>query len=230
MIPRHLAVIMDGNGRWAKKRLLPRNAGHRAGMKRMIALSEHAFERGVEYVTLYALSTENLSRPREELDGLFALFRTYFRENVDTLIKKGIRLLVSGDRSLLPADIVSIIAEGEKNTAEGRKGTLILAIAYGGRQEILRAVNEAVREGKEVDEEAFSRLLYSTSVPDPDLLIRTGKEKRLSNFLLWQCAYTEFYFSDKMFPAFSDADLDRAFESFECRERRFGKVSEQLAP
>ncbi len=224
MIPRHLAVIMDGNGRWAKKRLLPRSAGHYAGMKRMISLSEHAFERGVEYVTLYALSTENLSRPKEELDCLFDLFRKYFRENTERLVGQGIRLRIAGDRDLLPNDIVEIMREGEARTAGGKRGTLVLAIGYGGRQELLRAVNLAVTAGKQLTEEEFSSLLYTAGMPAPDLLIRTGKEKRLSNFLLWQCAYTEFYFSDKMFPAFTNADLDRAFENFGERERRYGKV------
>lgn len=215
---------MDGNGRWAVKRLLPRSAGHRAGMKRMISLAEHAFACGTEYVTLYALSTENLSRPREELDCLFGLFREYFSANLARLKRRSVRLKVIGDLSLLPPDIPALIAAGEKQTAEGTAGTLILAIGYGGRQDILHAVNRAVRMGKEVDAEEFSALLSTEGLPPPDLLIRTGKEKRLSNFLLWECAYTEFYFSDKMFPAFTNADLDRAFENFAARDRRYGNV------
>ncbi len=223
-LPRHIAIIMDGNGRWAKKRLLPRSAGHREGMKRMISLSEHAFDMGVEYVTLYALSAENLSRPQEELDGLFSLFRKYFAENVGRLLKKGIRLKVIGDLSLLPPDIGALSKEGEEATAAGERGALVLAIGYGARQEIVSAVNQAVRGGKELSQEEFGRLLSTAGMPDPDLLIRTGKEKRLSNFLLWQCAYTELYFSDKMFPAFTNADLDRALASYAGRERRYGKI------
>ncbi len=223
-IPAHIAIIMDGNGRWAKRRLLPRGAGHRAGMNRMIGLSEHVFDRGVKYCTLYALSTENLSRPKEELDGLFSLFREFFPANVDRLKKKGITLRVIGDRSLLPEDIVSLIAEGEADTAGGARGTLALAIGYGGRQEILSAVNEAVRRGKEVSAQEFSALLYTADMPDPDLLIRTGKEVRISNFLLWQAAYSELYFTDVLFPDFSDKELDKAIEAFSRRERRFGKV------
>ena len=223
-IPRHLAIIMDGNGRWAKKRLLPRSAGHREGLRRMISLSEHAFDRGVEYVTLYALSTENLSRPKEELDGLFSLFRKYFAENIDCLKEKGIKLKVIGDTALLPPDIAALSREGENGTAGGEKGTLVLAIGYGARQEILAAVNSAVRAGKELSQEDFSALLSTAGIPDPDLLIRTGKEKRLSNFLLWQAAYTELYFSDKLFPSFTNADLDRAFENYAARDRRYGKV------
>lgn len=223
-VPLHVAVIMDGNGRWAKKRLLPRSAGHRAGMKRMIALSEHLFDRGVRYCTLFALSTENLSRPKEELDGLFSLFRTYFKENTEKLKEKGIVLRAIGDLNLLPPDVKEIIRSGEAETAEGTRGTLALAIGYGGRQDILSAVNSAVKAGKQVTAEEFSRMLGTGDMPDPDLLIRTGKEKRLSNFLLWQAAYSELYFSDKMFPDFKNADIDRALADFSSRERRFGKL------
>ena len=223
-IPRHIAVIMDGNGRWAKKRLLPRAAGHRAGMNRMIGLAEHIFDRGVTYCTLYALSTENLSRPKEELDGLYALFREYFPRNTQTLKKKGITLRVIGNRSLLPADIVTLIEEGEACTAGGGRGVLILAIGYGGRQEILAAVNEAVRRGKSVTAEDFSAMLSTGGVPDPDLLIRTGKEVRISNFLLWQAAYSELYFTDVLFPDFTNEELDKAIAAYALRDRRFGKV------
>ena len=223
-IPRHVAVIMDGNGRWAKKRLLPRGAGHKAGMNRMIALSEHIFDRGVTFCTLYALSTENLSRPKEELDGLYALFREYFPRNTQTLKKKNITLKVIGDRSLLPADVVRLICEGEALTAGGTRGTLLLAIGYGGRQDILAAVNAAVRQGREVGMEEFSAMLSTGDIPEPDLLIRTGGEVCLSNFLLWQSAYSELYFTDVLFPDFSDKELDRALEVYAGRERRFGKI------
>lgn len=222
--PRHIAIIMDGNGRWAKKRLLPRGAGHRAGMNRMIGLAEHIFDRGVKYCTLFALSTENLSRPREELNGLYALFREYFPNNARTLAQKSICLRVIGDRTLLPADIVALIEDGERTTAGGERGTLQLAIGYGGRQDILNAVNEAVRLGKTLTQEEFSALLSTGGIPDPDLLIRTGKELRISNFLLWQAAYAELYFTDVLFPDFSDRELDKAIEAYSRRERRFGKV------
>ena len=223
-IPRHIAIIMDGNGRWAKKRLLPRGAGHRAGMNRMIELAEHVFDCGVSYCTLFALSTENLSRPQEELEGLFSLFREYFPANTERLKKKSIRLRVIGDRALLPPDIVGLIAEGEAYTADGTRGTLALAIGYGGRQDILAAVNEAVRRGREVTMEEFSALLATGDMPEPDLLIRTGKELRISNFLLWQAAYSELYFTDVLFPDFSDKELDKAIEAFGRRERRYGKL------
>ncbi len=225
-LPRHVAVIMDGNGRWAKKRLLPRSAGHKAGVKRMLSLVDQMFRRGVKYVTLYALSAENLARPQEELNELFSLLRAYFAENVQKLKAQEIRLSVIGDRSLLPADIVQAIEAGERDTLNCGKGRLILAIAYGGRQEIVRAVNAAVAAGKQVTAEAFSALLNTAEIPDPDLMIRTGRETRISNFLLWQAAYTELYFSEKMFPEFSEKDLDAALRDYALRERRFGRVKE----
>ncbi len=225
-LPRHVAVIMDGNGRWAKKRLLPRSAGHKAGVKRMLSLVDQMFRRGVKYVTLYALSAENLARPQEELNELFSLLRAYFAENVQKLKAQEIRLSVIGNRSLLPTDIVQAIEAGERDTLNCGKGRLILAIAYGGRQEIVRAVNVAVAAGKQVTAEAFSALLNTAEIPDPDLMIRTGRETRISNFLLWQAAYTELYFSEKMFPEFSEKDLDAALRDYASRERRFGRVKE----
>ena len=223
-VPEHVAVIMDGNGRWAKRRFLPRGAGHRAGMNRMIGLAEHVFDCGIKYCTLFALSTENLSRPREELEGLYSLFREYFPANTARLKEKRIRLRVIGDLSLLPEDIRALIAAGEADTADGTRGTLALAIAYGGRQDILHAVNEAVRRGESVTMQDFSALLFTKDMPDPDLLIRTGKEVRISNFLLWQAAYSELYFTDVLFPDFSDKEFDKALEAYGKRERRYGKV------
>ncbi len=220
----HVAIIMDGNGRWAKKRLLPRGAGHRAGFERMLSLVDHAFERGVKWLTLYALSAENLLRPKEEVEGLFGIFRTYFPEKSRKLKEKGIRLLVIGERELLPEDIRRLISDAEALTADGTRGTLVLALAYGARQEIVSAVNKAVRAGREVTEEEFSALLYTGELPPPDLLIRTGGELRLSNFLLYQAAYTELYFSEKFFPDFTDGDFDRALEAFSLRDRRFGRI------
>ncbi len=223
-IPRHVAVIMDGNGRWAKKRLLPRSLGHRAGMERMIGLSEHAFDRGVRYVTLFALSTENLARPQAELDGIFRLFRDYFTVHAETCREKGIALRVIGDLSLLPPDVAETVRRGTEAAQKGERGTLTLAIAYGGRRDIVEAANRAVREGRELREEDFSRLLSTGELPPPDLVIRTGGEKRLSNFLLFESAYAELYFSGKNFPDFGDGDLDAAIEDYASRERRFGKI------
>ena len=227
-IPKHIAIIMDGNGRWAKKRFLPRSVGHRQGMERMIGLMERAFELGVDYVTVYALSTENLKRPKEELDGLFNLFRNHFKEYLGRVCARGVRLRAIGNISLLPEDLVQILKESEAETAKYEGKGINVAVCYGARDEIAQAVNKAVERGEKVTEESFSKLLYTGGIPDPDLVIRTGKEIRLSNFLLYQSAYAELYFSKKMFPEFSDKDLDRAIVDFSKRTRRFGKTDEQL--
>lgn len=225
-IPEHLAVIMDGNGRWAESRLMPRKAGHEQGFFRMLELIEHALSRGVKFVTVYALSTENFKRPKEELDELFKLIRTRFCALTDRLIKRNASVKVLGDLSLLPSDLREVLLESEKRSAHLTEFTVNIAIAYGGRAELVRAVNLAVQKGEEVTEESLSKLLYTGGMPDPDLVIRTGGEKRLSNFLLYQSAYAELYFSDKMFPDFFQKDLDSAFEEYSSRERRFGKVTE----
>lgn len=227
-IPQHIAIIMDGNGRWAKKRLLPRSVGHKNGMERMIGLMEHAFDLGVSYITVYALSTENLKRPKEELDGLFGLIRNHFKEYMQRIIARGVRLRVLGDLSLMPADVQEILKQSEADSAHFEGKGVNLALAYGARDEIIKAVNKAVALGEAVTEESFAKLLYTAEVPDPDLIIRTGKEVRLSNFLLYQAAYAELYFSNKMFPEFMDKDMDEAIIEFSRRTRRFGKTDEQL--
>ncbi len=215
---------MDGNGRWAKKRLMPRGYGHNAGMNRMIGLAERAKERGVRYLTVYTLSTENFSRPKEELEGLYSLFRKYFAENVKKLYKKGAAVKVIGDISVLPQDIQRLLTDGEINSPRSAEFTLIFAINYGARAEILRAVRLAKEQKEEIDADGFARLLYTDGIPDPDLIIRTGGEKRLSNFLMYQAAYAELYFSDTLFPDFSDGEFDKALDDFSRRERRFGNV------
>lgn len=224
LTPRHVGLIMDGNGRWAKKRLMPRGYGHNAGMNRMIGLAERAKERGVRYLTVYTLSTENFSRPKEELEGLYSLFRKYFAENVKKLYKKGAAVKVIGDISVLPQDIQRLLTDGEKNSPRSAEFTLIFAINYGARAEILRAVRLAQEQKEEIDADGFARLLYTDGIPDPDLIIRTGGEKRLSNFLMYQAAYAELYFSDTLFPDFSDGEFDKALDDFSRRERRFGNV------
>ncbi len=224
LTPRHVGLIMDGNGRWAKKRLMPRGYGHNAGMNRMIGLAERAKERGVRYLTVYTLSTENFSRPKEELEGLYSLFRKYFAENVKKLYKKGAAVKVIGDISVLPQDIQRLLMDGEKNSPRSAEFTLIFAINYGARAEILRAVRLAQEQKEEIDADGFARLLYTDGIPDPDLIIRTGGEKRLSNFLMYQAAYAELYFSDTLFPDFSDGEFDKALDDFSRRERRFGNV------
>ena len=223
-IPRHVGIIMDGNGRWAKKRIQPRAFGHRAGMNNMIALAEHAQKIGIEYLTVYALSTENLSRPKEELDGLFGLFRKYFTVNVKKLYAENARVRIIGDISALPEDVGKILKEGEDNSPPDAKFTLVFAINYGGRNEIVNAVNRAVERGEKVDKESFSHLLYTDGLPDPDLIIRTGGEIRLSNFLTFQSAYAELYFTDVLVPDFDKKEFDRAIENYSKRERRFGRI------
>lgn len=226
-LPRHIAVIMDGNGRWAKKRLMPRSYGHRQGMSRMVGLLEHAFDLGIEYVTVYALSTENLKRPKEELDGLFDLIRKNFLDCMRKICSRGVRLRILGNIGLLPEDVQRLLKEAEEESSKYEGRGVNVALGYGSRAEIVRAVNLAVEEGKRVTEESFSSLLYTHGQPDPDLVIRTGKEMRLSNYLLYQSAYAELYFSDKMFPEFSDKDLDEAIAEYGRRTRRFGKTDEQ---
>ncbi len=223
-IPMHVGVIMDGNGRWAKRRLMPRSFGHNAGMNRMIGLAEHAQELGIKYLTVYVLSTENLSRPQEELDGLFDLFRKYFKRNIVNLYARNAGIRVIGDLSALPEDVACAIEEGVRNSPADAEFTMIFAINYGSRAEILRAVNLAAQLGGEYDGNSVRSLFYTDGIPDPDLIIRTGGEKRLSNFLTYQAAYAELYFTDVLFPDFSDSELDRALEDYAGRERRFGKI------
>ncbi|MBQ7368848.1 MAG: di-trans,poly-cis-decaprenylcistransferase [Clostridia bacterium] len=227
-LPAHIALIMDGNGRWAKKRLMPRSFGHKKGMERMIGLMEHAFDMGVRYMTVYALSTENLKRPQEELNGLFDLIRNHFSQYMSRICARGVRLKIIGDISLLPPDVQEILRDSEQKTSHYEGKGINVALCYGARAEIVRAANLAIERGEPLTEASFSELLYTGGQPDPDLIIRTGKEVRLSNFLLWQAAYAELYFSDKMFPEFTDSDLEKAIEWYGARTRRFGKTDEQL--
>ncbi|MCM1545778.1 MAG: polyprenyl diphosphate synthase [Clostridiales bacterium] len=223
-VPRHVGIIMDGNRRWAKKRLLSPSSGHSAGLNRMVALAERAKEAGVKYLTVYALSTENLARPQEELDKMWALIRKQFNACVDKLLKAGASVKVIGDLSLLPCDVRELIEQGVKKSPESAEFTFIMALGYGARGEIARAANLAIARGEEVTEEEFSHLLYTGGTPDPDLIIRTGGELRLSNFLLWQSAYAELYFTDVLFPDFTDEEFDKAIADYSSRERRFGRV------
>lgn len=223
-LPVHVGLIMDGNGRWAQKRRMPRSFGHNAGMNVMIKLASHASALGIKYLTVYTLSTENLSRPQEELDGLFALFRSYFKTNVKKLHKKGAAVKIIGDLSPLPEDVQKLLKEGEEGSPENAEFTLVFAINYGARPEILRAVNLAVERGEKVTAESFSALLYTYGIPDPDLIIRTGGEFRLSNFLAYQAAYSELYFTDVLFPDFGTKEFDKALKEYERRDRRFGKI------
>ena len=226
-LPAHIALIMDGNGRWAKRRFRPRSYGHRMGVQNMVRICSHAFRLGVRIVTVYALSTENLYRPREELDGLFELIRTYFSKKKDKLLEMGVKINVIGDLTVFPADIRENILRVMDETNGCTDGLFNICLDYGSRQEIVRAVNAAVAQGRFVDEASFSALLQTGGLPDPDLIIRTGGEVRLSNFLLYQAAYSELYFSNKMWPEFSKRDLEKAIENYSARDRRFGNIEEE---
>ncbi len=223
-IPAHVGLIMDGNGRWAKKRLMPRSFGHKAGMNAMIELADDAADMGIKYLTVYTLSTENFARPAEELEGLFNLIRGYFTSNVKKLYKRGAAVKVIGDLSVLPQDVQALLQDGENGSPKGASFTLVFAINYGARTEILRAVNKAAESGKKLDFAQFESLLYTSGIPDPDLIIRTGGEKRLSNFLMYQAAYAELYFTDVLFPDFDKKEFEKAVEEYSRRERRFGKL------
>ena len=226
-LPAHIALIMDGNGRWAKRRFRPRSYGHRMGVQNMVRICSHAFRLGVRIVTVYALSTENLYRPREELDGLFELIRTYFSKKKDKLLEMGVKINVIGDLTVFPADIRENSLRVMDETNGCTDGLFNICLDYGARQEIVRAVNAAVAQGRFVDEASFSALLQTGGLPDPDLIIRTGGEVRLSNFLLYQAAYSELYFSNKMWPDFSKRDLEKAIENYSARDRRFGNIEEE---
>ena len=217
-------MIMDGNGRWAQKRLLPRSFGHREGVKTLIRLVTHAFDTGFKYVTVYAFSTENRLRPKEEVDGLIDLIRKNFATTFRRFIDRDIKIRILGDRKFFPSDVAQILSDAESDSKDGKNGTFNVALNYGGRAEIVRAVNEAVKRGEEVSEESIGKLLYTYGQPDPDMLIRTGGEKRLSNFLLYQTAYTELFFTDTLWPDFSDEEFDSVVDEFRHRNRRYGKV------
>ena len=223
-IPVHVGLIMDGNGRWAKKRLRPRSFGHKAGMDNIIPLSLKAKELGIKYLTLYVLSTENFKRPAEEIEGLLNLIRKYFKDDAAKLYSYGAALRIIGDLTILPQDVQEILEESEKNSPENAEFTLVFAINYGSRSEILHAVNRAVTGGTPLDKDGFERLLYTCGMPDIDLIIRTGGEKRLSNFLTYQAAYAELYFTDVLFPDFKEKEFESAIFDYAKRERRFGNI------
>lgn len=230
--PVHVAIIMDGNGRWAKARGLPRTAGHKRGAEAVRRAVEAARELGVSYLTLYAFSSENWKRPAGEVTDLMGLLRLYLRNEVNALHKNGIRLRVIGDRSKLSADIVTLVEESEAKTAANKALTLVLALSYGGRQEIVEAARAVARQVADgllapdaIDEAALAGNLFTADIPDPDLVIRTSGEQRISNFLLWQCAYSELVFLDVLWPDFSRSDFEAAIRDYHGRERRFGAAS-----
>ncbi|MGL4402971.1 MAG: isoprenyl transferase [Fusobacteriaceae bacterium] len=223
-IPQHLAIIMDGNGRWAKKRFLPRTIGHNEGAKTLRKILTHSQKLGIKYLTVYAFSTENWKRAEEEVGALMALFKKYLQSEEKEFMKNDVRFIVSGRREGINSELLEAIDRVEKNTSQNRGITLNLAFNYGGRSEIIDAVNKIIESGeKNITEESFRKYLYN-DIPDPELLIRTSGEIRISNFLLWQIAYSEIYITEKFWPDFNERDLEIAIESYRKRERRFGGV------
>lgn len=228
-IPRHIAVIMDGNGRWAKKRLMPRIMGHKKGLEMLEEMTANCARMGVEYLTVFAFSTENWRRPLDEVNFLMGLFLQSLQKRVQKLHKNNLRLRVIGDRSRFAAEIVHGIEEAEALTAANTGLTLTIAADYGGRWDILQAVNQAIQAGDtKLTEPSILPYLSLGYAPEPDLFIRTGGETRISNFLLWQLAYTELYFTPVLWPDFDESQLANAIRSYQERERRFGRTSEQL--
>lgn len=225
-VPRHLAIVMDGNRRWARRRHLPAIAGHRAGVETIRRTLRAARDRGVEYLTLFSFSTENWSRDEEEVGALMALLEETIRRETKTLVNDGVRLVVIGRLHELSDRLQKAIAAAVQETAGGKRGVMTLAFNYGGRAEVVDAVKRIIRDGippDDVDEAAIASRLYAPEHPDPDLLIRTGGELRVSNFLLWEVAYAEMWATEVLWPDFSVADLDAALASYAKRERRFGR-------
>ena len=232
-VPRHVAIIMDGNGRWAKARHLPRFAGHKRGVEGVRAVVKACVQRGIEYLTLFAFSSENWRRPPDEVELLMQLFHGALSQEVEKLSRNGVRLKIVGDLDRFGPRIRALVDEGERVTAGNTKLTLTIAANYGGRWDILQALSRLVREHPEVAakglrEEQLAPYLSMQYAPEPDLFIRTGGEQRVSNFLLWQLAYSELYFTETLWPEFDAAALDLAIASYARRERRFGRTSEQL--
>ncbi len=224
-LPRHIAVIMDGNGRWAKKRGLLRTAGHAVGAETFRRIATHCRDLGVEYLTVYAFSTENWKRPPEEVAAIMSLLEKYLREAIDTMERDHIRMSVFGDTSALSPALQEMIARTSEISAHYSGFQANICINYGGRAEIVRAARACVEAGLEITEDTMSGEMYSAGIPDPDLIIRPSGEYRLSNFLLWQSAYSELYFTDTLWPDFTEADLDAAISDYQHRSRRFGGVS-----
>jgi len=230
-ILQHMAIIMDGNGRWAAKRGLPRSLGHKKGAERVQEIARAAGEMGIKYLTLYAFSTENWQRSAEEVDALMGLLRQYLKSELSELQKNDVRIIFIGERDMLPADISEAMYRLEAETQNNDKMTLCIALSYGSRQEIVGAVRKIAALAKrgdispeEIDEKMFSDMLYTKGIPDPDLVVRTSGEQRVSNYLLWQLAYAEFYFSDVLWPDFDREELEKIVKNFQTRERRYGKA------
>ena len=227
--PRHIAIILDGNGRWAKKRGLPRTAGHAVGSETFRKIATYCKNIGVEYLTVYAFSTENWNRPEEEVGTIMKLLGKYLNEAIDTMERGQIRMKIFGDVSALPENLQALVKKTDEISARYEGFQANICLNYGGRDEIVNAARRYAKDladGKaaELTEESFSNYMYSAGIPDPDLLIRPGGEQRISNFLLWQCAYAEFYFTDVLWPDFTPEELDKAIAEFHRRDRRYGGV------
>jgi len=234
-LPRHIAVVMDGNGRWAKMRGLPRVAGHRAGIRAVRRLVRNSRKLGIRYLTIFAFSTENWRRPKDEVNALMGMLLQFIYKELPDLKKNGIRLKVIGDILRLPENVRVAIDHAIKETKSNKKLVLTIALSYSSRGEILRAAKEVVKlaqagklDPSNLTEKKFSKFLYTSDIPDPDLLIRTSGEQRISNFLLWQLAYTELYITPVLWPDFKKKDLVGAIRHYATRERRFGYTSEQI--
>ncbi len=227
-VPHHIAIVMDGNGRWAKKRFMPRLVGHQRGVVAVMRCVEACIERGVGVLTMFAFSTENWNRPEEEVSGLMRMLIKGLRREVGKLNALGVRLYLVGERSNLPEKVSSLIEWGEQATIGNNKLIVNVCFNYGGRWDIVQAAARLAREGRPITEESMHSAMSMAHVSDPDLLIRTGGEFRISNFLLWQSAYSELYFTDTLWPDFDAAALDAAIASYAGRERRFGKTSAQV--
>ena len=229
-IPLHIAIVMDGNGRWAKQRYLPRVAGHRQGVESLRRCVRACADRGVKVLTVFAFSSENWNRPHDEVSGLMDLLITALSGEIKPLHESGVKICFVGDRSRVSERLRGGFAHAESLTCANSKITLNVCFNYGGRWDIAQAAQAIAARGVVITEEALSHEMATAHVADPDLLIRTGGEYRISNFLLWQCAYSELYFSDKLWPDFDEAALDAALSTYAQRERRFGKISEQITP
>ena len=229
-IPRHIAIILDGNGRWARRRGLPRTAGHAAGSENFRKIATYCKNIGVEYLTVYAFSTENWKRPEDEVKTIMRLLRRYLNEAIDTMERDQIRMKIFGDVNGLAPELQELVKKTDEISARYEGFQANICLNYGGRDEIVHAARRYAQdllEGRaeeELTEERFGNYLYSAGIPDPDLLIRPGGEQRISNFLLWQCAYAEFYFTDVLWPDFSTNELDKAIAAYQSRDRRFGGV------
>ncbi len=221
----HVAIIMDGNGRWAKKRGLPRTFGHRAGVENVRKVVRYCSDNNIGYLTVYAFSTENFSRPADEVSALMDLLIEYFNKEIDELFANDVRVNIIGDTSMFSPKVKQAIENAHKKTKDCKKLVFSVALGYGARAEIAQAINKMLAEGKSnVTEEDISKYLYTFDMPDPDLIIRTSGEQRLSNFLLYQAAYSEFYFTDTLWPDFDEKEFDKAIEEYQRRDRRFGGV------